>query len=133
MRQPLNLSTPSPRTLPLLPRGSVPLPLPTPPGVSILPSLSLTKADFTPPPLPPFLGGTNLPPPLLEVSHAPPPLQFYSNVISRRIYSALTTTTERTYLSTTQFPRLQHHSLGVEILHHSRESLLFLLLHYKHR
>ena len=65
---------------------------------------ALSQADSTPPPLPPFLGGKNLPPPLLEVSRAPPLVQFYSNVISRRIYSALTTTTERTYFSTTPLP-----------------------------
>ena len=92
LRQPLNLSTRSPLTLPPLPGGSVPLPLLTPPGDSILPSLSLPQADSTPPPLPPFLGGPTLPPPLLEVSTPPPPLQFYtftSNAISRRIYYAL--------------------------------------------
>ena len=41
-RQPINLSTPSPLTLPPLPGGSVSLPLPTPPGGSTLPSLSCT-------------------------------------------------------------------------------------------
>ena len=40
--QPINLSTPSPLTLPPLPGGSVSLPLPTPPGGSTLPSLSCT-------------------------------------------------------------------------------------------
>ena len=104
-RQPINLSTPSPLTLPPLPGGWVSLPLPTPPGGSTLPSLSLSQADSTPPPLPPFLGSKTLPPPLLEVSRAPPLVQFYSNVISKRIYSALTTTTERTYFATTPLPK----------------------------
>ena len=105
-RQPINLSTPSPLTLPPLPGGSVSLPLPTPPGGFPPFHLyhALSQADSIPPPLPPFLGGKNLPPPLLEVSRAPPLVQFYSNVISRRIYSALTTTTEGTYFSTTPLP-----------------------------